>query len=378
MEYEFHLQDPTSAQTVYLFEAIVAAARTASECDGMFAFASRAGVDALIADAEVASLLQRGAINLLVGIDAVTNRPTLERLQELEAVHQRLRVRVFWNKTRGLFHPKLALFRYPDGQRLLIVGSGNLTPGGLRQNFEGFSILRAGARERLDLSSWDRFRHEHAPDIRAIDDEALERASHNIIRGGRARPRADVEPDAAEVGAVPVAALGDGAPVHAVIPAADTDPVLVSLVPGAGNRWHQVHFNHYVMDNFFRVSPNTTQRLYLTEVMQDGGTGEQETRPYVLSNANSNPKVELASHHGAPYPAGGRPIAVFRETQARAFDYMLLMPGDRGHGEMTRLLTRLPNVGKGLARVITNVAELRRDWPGCPLLSRVAVDPAAD
>lgn len=375
MEYEFHLQDPTSAQTVYLFEAIVAAARGATTCDGMFAFASRAGVDALIADAEVQSLLQRGAINLLVGIDAVTNRHTLERLRDLEAAHGRLSVRVFWNQTPGLFHPKPAMFRYADGRRSLIVGSGNLTPGGLRQNFEAFSIIRVGARERLDLGSWDRFRQSHARNIRAIDDEALERAARNIIRGGRGRPRAEIEPDAVVAAAVPIG--GEALPEQ-LAEIASTDRVLVSLVPSAGNRWHQVHFNHDVMDDFFRITPNSSQRLYLTEVMHDGTSGEQETRPYVLSTANSNPKVELASHHGAPYPNDGRPIAVFRETQARAFDYMLLMPGDDGHGQMDRLLTRLPHIGKGLARVITDVAELRRDWPTCPLLTERPAQIAAD
>jgi hypothetical protein len=374
MEYEFHLQDPTSAQTMYLFEAIVAAARDAASCDGMFAFASRAGVDSLMADTGVQSLLQRGVINLLVGIDAVTNRPTLERLRDLEAAHASLRVRVFWNQTPGLFHPKLAMFRYPDGRRSLIVGSGNLTPGGLRQNFEAFSIVRAGARERLDVGGWERFRQAHAANIRAIDDEALERAARNIIRGGRARPRADIEPDAVVAAAVPVA----GEPLQEQAAAlSGTGRVLVSLVPSAGDRWHQVHFNHYVMDNFFRITPNSSQRLYLTEVMHDGTSGDQETRPYVLSTANSNPKVELASHHGAPYPNNGRPIAVFRETQARAFDYMLLMPGDDGHDQMNRLLTRLPNVGKGLARVITDAAELRRDWPTCPLLAERTAEVAA-
>ncbi|HLG58994.1 MAG TPA: FtsX-like permease family protein [Vicinamibacterales bacterium] len=41
MDYEFHVQDPTSPDTVYLFEAIIDAAQLATELRGIFAFASQ-------------------------------------------------------------------------------------------------------------------------------------------------------------------------------------------------------------------------------------------------------------------------------------------------------------------------------------------------
>ncbi len=157
MDCEFHLQDPTSPDTVYLFEAIIGASRGAATCTGMFAFASRAGVDSLIGDPETQHFLGESTMSLLVGIDAVTNRHTLERLQELEQEHESLSVQVFWNPTNALFHPKVARFEYPDGRRSMIVGSGNLTPGGLRQNFEAFSVIRAAPDESLENSVRRRF-----------------------------------------------------------------------------------------------------------------------------------------------------------------------------------------------------------------------------
>ena len=57
MEYEFHVQDPTTPDTVYLFEAIVRAFHGATSCAGIFAFASRAGVDLLLGDPEIRSFL---------------------------------------------------------------------------------------------------------------------------------------------------------------------------------------------------------------------------------------------------------------------------------------------------------------------------------
>ena len=50
MDYEFHIQDPTSTDTIYLFEAMVGASEGATSWQGIFAFASRAGVDSLVGD----------------------------------------------------------------------------------------------------------------------------------------------------------------------------------------------------------------------------------------------------------------------------------------------------------------------------------------
>jgi hypothetical protein len=104
------VQDPTDPATVYLFEAIIEAMHGANAGKGIFAFASRDGVDSLILDEAVTTFLGQASFDLIVGIDAVTNRATLERLLELEAEYPSLKVRVFWNRTQGLFHPKIARF----------------------------------------------------------------------------------------------------------------------------------------------------------------------------------------------------------------------------------------------------------------------------
>ena len=362
MDCEFHLQDPTSPNTVYLFEAIIEAARDAESCMGLFAFASRAGVDSLIGDPEIQRFLEQSTMALLVGIDAVTNRHALERLQELERQYERLSVQVFRNPTNALFHPKVARFDYPDGRRSMIVGSGNLTPGGLRQNFEAFSVTRAAAGEALNVSSWQQFLTDHASHIRAIDDEALERAAQNVMRGRRRR---DAEP---ELGA---ASAAEPIATDVELPVGGTDRFLVAQVPRAGDRWHQVHFNREVIERFFRVRHGTTQRVYLVECRQNGTFAEQEVRPCVYSDANMNLKIEIASHHGAPYPDNSPPIAVYRELQARSFAYMLLMPGEPGYDATMALTENLESVGRGLPRVMADAAAIRGVWPECPLVTAV-------
>ena len=357
MDCEFHLQDPTRSDPVYLLEAILDASRGAVSCMGMFAFASRAGVDSLIVDPEIKGFLRKSAMSLVVGIDAVTGRDALVRLQELEQANKHLSIQVFWNPTGSLFHPKVARFRYPDGGQSMIVGSGNLTLGGLRQHFEAFSVMRVKAHERLDTSSLDRFLAEHRANLRSIDTEALERAARNIKHGPRRQP--DIEPE-------PRTPSGD-----VEWPAGGTDRFLIAQIPRAGARWRQIHFNADVIEQFFRVRPDSVQRVYLVECRQDGSFAEQEVRPCVYSRANMNYKIEIASHRGEPYPNTGRPVAVYRELQARSFAYMLLMPGDPGHEEMYTLTERLPSIGRGRPRAIANDTDIRNSWAACPLLTAI-------
>lgn len=361
MDFEFYMQDPTDPETRYLYEAIIGAVTEATTWKGMYAFATRGGVDHLIDDPVIHEFIRRGGeIDLIVGIDAVTNRQTLERMQELEARHRTFRPRVFWNSTRGLFHPKISQFSYADGRKKLIVGSGNLTPGGLMHNFEAYSVISGGERDMLDLSSFDEFMGRHAADIRAIDLEALERAALNVMRpiiAGIPRPRAPVAPPMARVPAIPRAAA-----------AATLDRILIAQVPAAGGRWSQVHFNGDIIVQFFRVSNVTVQRVYLTRIDEGGVRGEEEVRPIVYSAANKNHKIEIAAAKGLDYPDPGPPILVFRERQVRCFDYMLLMPGKPGYTEIARLSQSLPAIGRGMRRAITDMATLAHTWPASPLL----------
>lgn len=364
MDFEFCIQDPTDPETHYLYEAIIGAAAEATTWRGMYAFATRGGVDQLIEDPVVHDFMQRGgAIDLIVGIDAVTNRQTLERMQELEARHPTFQPRVFWHSTRGLFHPKISHFGYPDGRKKLIAGSGNLTPGGLMHNFEGYSVVTGGRREALDLSSLDGFIARHAVDIRRIDQEALDRAALNVMRpvAGVPRPRVPQPRPAAIPAQLPVPAPQ----------AVGLDRVLVAEVPDAGGRWSQSHLNAAVIENYFRVTNLAAQRVYLTHVDAGGVRGEEKVRQVVYSTANKNYKVEISAAKGKDYPAAGHPMLIFRERQVRCFDYMLLMPGDAGYTAVVALSQALPRLGRGFRRSITNLETLAEAWPACPLLTTV-------
>ncbi len=364
MDVEIFIQDPTDPETPYLYEAILAAVVEASAWHGLYAFATKDGIDHLIDDRVVQDMMSGGGeIGLVVGVDSVTNRVALERMQELEECYTNFRARVFWNETSGLFHPKISDFVVADGGRILIVGSGNLTPGGLRGNFEGYTVIRTDPGDQLDVDVVARFLERHVGRIREIDEEVLERAAQNTIAPG-AGPRR------------PATMLGRRHP-----PAGATDllpgvsrprprgRVLVAQVPGAGGRWTQVHFNAHVIQEYFRLSRLATERVYLTRVLADASRGDVEIRPCVYSEgSNKNYKIEIGAAKGRAYPVGGRPILIFKERQLRVYDYMLVMPGDDGHTRILELSNRLPSPGRGLPRPVTDTSVLARAWPDCPLL----------
>ena len=364
MDFEFRLQDPTDPDTQYLYEAIIGAAMEATSWRGMYAFATRGGVDQLIEDPVVQEFIDRGgAIDLIVGIDAITNRQTLERMQELEARNPAFHPRVFWNSTRGLFHPKISHFGYADGRKKLIVGSGNLTLGGLMRNYEGYSVISGRRREALDVSSLDAFLVRHAADIRPIDQEALDRAALNFMRPAVGVPRPRVpQPPAPAVHPLPALAPG-----RAIL-----DRVLVAEVPDAGNRWSQAHLNAAVVTAYFRITAIATQRIYLTHVDAGGVRDEERIRRLVYSASNKNYKVEISAAKGKDYPATGHPMLIFREQGVRCFDYMLLMPGDVGYAATVALSQSLPTLGRGFRRSITDLPTLAGAWPTCPLLTTVS------
>ena len=364
MKFRFCIQDPTDENTPYLYEAILAAASGAVSWRGLYAFASQAGIRLLIDDPLVQKCMRDGCdVELVIGIDAVTNRQALEYLQELEGrPGSRLHPKVFWTKPTGLFHPKISDFTYQDGGRTLIVGSGNLTPGGLRTNFEGYLVLSASANEQLEAFALDEFLVRHAGDIRSIDDDALERAARNLswpIQNIR-QPEGPVVQSGTE----------SGSKQQRTVPFDQSDRVLAARVPRAGGRWAQVHFNADVVRDFFRIVDFVSHRVYLTHVDSSGERGETEVRPCVYSQkSNKNHKIEIMAARDRPYPMSVPPVLVFLERRLRTFDYMLLMPSDDGHQQAMELTESLPSVGRGFRRVITNAKILSDHWNRCPLLA---------
>lgn len=138
------IQDPTNDDSTNLLESLLDAFRSAEKVAGMFAFASSAGVRLFTEDKAFQEAASTRSVDLVVGIDAVTNVRALDALLAAALPHPNFRVRAFLNPRPGaLFHPKFCWCKTKEGCKL-ITGSGNLTEGGLLSNWEAYSLESLG------------------------------------------------------------------------------------------------------------------------------------------------------------------------------------------------------------------------------------------
>jgi len=97
------------------------------------AFIKRSGTKH-ISDA-LRDFAKRGVISISAGIDS--GGTSAEGLWDLiEAVRPKGKLWIFHNTNSSTFHPKIFLFKNADAADL-VIGSGNLTEGGLYTNYEG-------------------------------------------------------------------------------------------------------------------------------------------------------------------------------------------------------------------------------------------------
>lgn len=382
MAYEFRVQDPTHPRRSTLFDTLIELAQLRQVSSGrmFFGFLTGSGLDALMAVPEVAKVFNTARLHVIVGLDAVTDRAGLQRLLEITEVNPELSAMVIKNPTGSLIHPKLMILEYEDGSGVVVVGSNNMSAGGLTGNVEAYSLLHWEPEGSPDFSDLDRFIDRWQSNMSPIDADAMERAEQNERRYRRIKralaptQSEDDEPQDGPRG-VPDAevVISDGI-AHDAPQEEDGalyEAILIALIPRAGNRWSQVHLSADIVREFFEVEPGDRDHVFLRQL----DTATTEERPIVYSeSSNRNVKIEVGAARDAArdsgYPADGRPIVLFRadSNAIRHYRYLLLLPGDAGHEEMYTLANQLfvgpPNQ---LARVVVPRSRVLRAWTECPL-----------
>lgn len=355
-----HLQDQ-SVDGRKLIEALSEAARGARAGGGIFAFASTGGIDMLLRDKSLRRLAKDRGFDLVVVVDAITDERALERLTAATEELPKLHARVLVHETAYLLHPKLCWFT--DGSKVrLVVGSGNLTPGGLRTNYEGFLTLELDKAEaKAALTEIDDFLRRWDHRLLPCDDPAaVARAKQNKFRGGsgsRMKP-----PPAGELRKA------------AELPDSDAEVLIVEVSKNVDKRT-QLDIGIDVFLGFFGASPDGG-RILIQSVDSKGATGIIETRA-IFPTKSRNYRFEAGAGAGRPYPklGGGRPFGVFVRMPNDVFRYCLIWPDDSGHAEIDAVLTRYRGAAKKqrpMRRITTSLGELDEAWPGCQLLRAVA------
>lgn len=372
MNFQFKIQDPSNPATTYLLEEIIGLIRSGKlvKWRGIYSWTTgKTLAKVFLEDPDVRTYLENGAIELVIGLDAITTDYALQKLSELNQLFDGFDSKVFHNEICDLFHPKISHFEFEGGEHVLIVGSGNFTLTGLQTNIEAYTITSGSAAEISSLNVWDDFLAFHIDRIREIDEEAIEKAKKNRAKFVRKKKTAEAEIEAEEAAE---SEFEDEVEEIADIPIAErlgeNSRILIAQVPAAGTRWRQIHYNAAVIEQFFQAQANSNQRIFLKEVRLDGSLGADEVRPVVYSSANKNYKIEVSSRLSSDYPDEGKPIIVLREVGVRNFLYMLILPEDAPYNDLENFLENNPSVGKGVRRVITDSENLRKIWNNCPLV----------
>jgi hypothetical protein len=340
------LQDP-GASTGYLLEVLLTAAQAAERGGGIFAFATADGLRAVLSDEAFGGLLQSGEFVLVVGVDLVTDERALDELAAFTARYPGLTARVFVHDESVLFHPKLAWFKVA-ADLILIVGSGNLTVRGLRENWEAFTtITLSGAAADATEQQLDDWLEDHAPLLLPMEHATVrERAARNT---GRERdlkhPRSTVATDL-----VPLRA-----------------EALVAETPKSGTRPSQVNFHKDHYEGFFGAKAGTGRRVILRAVGADGTVGEEEVRPS-SARESQNFSFELAAFRGSE-PADEPPvIGVYVRLPQGSFLYQRVAPDEGGYADLARFLDeRWTGRDDFMRQIQATVREVRNAWADSPL-----------
>lgn len=318
------LQNPPDSDTDYLLDTLLERSVRARKGGAAFAWATAAGVRLLIRDQIFERFALQYPFDLVVGTDSITNTDALTALSEAQAALPRLNVRAHLNPDpTALFHPKWVWFKQPRAG-YLVTGSGNLTNGGLRGNWEAFTISQLDTNEINDVQhSWDQWIRSYDDYLRPLDDPQVQaRAATNGQFRGPFRRRAED------------AIVDDVAPVAVLVQA----PVLIAELPRAANRWNQANFNRDSYENYFGARVGGAQcRILLQHVDANGNLGLIESRPSVQV-VSRNWRFELAAAAGLEYPNNGRPTAVFVKVKPRTFVYHLFMPNEPTHAAVAAYL----------------------------------------
>lgn len=333
----------------YLLEHLLIESIGAERGGGIFAWANTNGVKSLFEDDAFDDFLIKGNFRLFVGTDSITDPPAVDKLIELSTKRPRLDARAFMSPTTSLFHPKMAWFEH-ENHLSLIVGSGNLTMGGLRSNWEAFVSLKlTGSDRREALSRIEAF-------LTSVTDQLLP------IADPRVRARAE-----RNTGNERSLRSTSAATAPRPTIASSVEKVLVAEIPKAGNRWAQANFDQENYEGFFGAKVGSQRRISLHHVDATGTVDEVESRPSV-EVASQNYRFELAAARGLAYPTTGSPIGVFLRLATGEFLYSLLLPGDPGFAEVDRMLAaNWQGQSRFKRRVRFTADQLQAAWPTSPL-----------
>lgn len=169
----FQIQDPTYGNTKPLRETILNNCSDMKVGAGAYAFATSEGVNFLLGDERFRDFISDGSFFLVVGTDDITNVRALRTLKDLENEFSgNLKVRVYIHDAIGsIFHPKYSWFQSKVSGGKLIIGSGNMTKRGMRNNREAYAVIDLDEAQLEEVKrEWNRWVMHSRQYLYSLDD----------------------------------------------------------------------------------------------------------------------------------------------------------------------------------------------------------------
>ena len=349
------LQVPGRSNTLHA--ALVAASTGATGGFAAFAFGTSTGIDTAFAEPAFHKLLGTGQFHLVVGLDAITDTAAVAALKTAKIALPRALISLFYNPKGGvLYHPKTMFFKRPAGGRCL-TGAGNLTLGGLRNNWEAFwkADIPTDAAVVLE-AQWSNWVADHKDNLLRPDDPRVTaQAALN------AKTRAKIQKAINETDAEALSALEEEAAETASL-----NPFLIAEMPK--NRPGQADFGIDTYQGFFGVTIGRPRKVTFYQVRPNGSLAPPEHRQAVAVKS-SNYRFEVEALSGLQHPSNAHFILVFERIGKSEYRYVLLKPGEAGHARVQEFLDENYFVsGNSKRRVVVTRSDVHAAWASNPLL----------
>jgi hypothetical protein len=319
-------------------------------------------------------------LTLIVGTDAITNTSAIETLKYYQNKYPNLIVKAFYHEESGvIFHPKFTWFRnsVETDEGSLIIGSGNLTPRGLRNNWEAYFVtplMKAQFKQTND--TWTNWLSSHAEFLLDLDhDDVTKKAKENKknFDSTFSKKVKEKNENTAEPKVKPKIVSGD-------FQLSNNRYLLIEVPVGRSRNtpsaYTQANLGKLLFEEFFDININEEPDIFYFQHVEDDGETEalENIRPIIKRvSSNYNFKLDATEGKGKPEPVTP-PICIFTEIGVRTYRYKFMLPRDNTYSDLRAYLLSQPTIGKGGRKLIGNQADLYSIIPTAPYLSSLLAE----
>lgn len=346
------LQDPNASAPNLLLDELEKHFKDADSIYCAFAFVTARGINLLFEQDEVKANLKQAKIHLIIGMDAITDTKAVEKLSALCSEHKNFSVQAFLPNSGGIFHPKFSWIK-KGKTGVVITGSGNLTNGGLKNNFEAFSVAQIDQQTvKVVENIWEKFLSDNPDSLFDLDTKEVKEAAQQNAKYKKAIKKIRKEA---------------GKKVDSnVIPKTGGAVFIEELTKGRGGKQRDV--GKWAAENYFGLN----QKLFLTHLNEKGERADEETRR-ISDKSSSNWAFDLDASKGINPTNGHMPIAVFIRTSPQNFFYHIVSENSKHYKTVSNYLNKVAEkVPAGRAKRLKeemSIQKLQEIWPTAPFWS---------